>query len=475
MNKDNENRIFMYGADWCPDCRRAKDFLDSHGIGYVYNDIEIDKEGVKRVEAINKGKRIIPTFEILGKSYTNPDNTKLSCVLGINPQGRIILYGADWCPDCKRAKAFLDGHGLHYQFIDVDKYRWATQKVERINNGKRIIPTILVDGAPHTNPDNARLTELLNLEDVAERQIYDAVVVGAGAAGLTTALYCQRDKLSSIILEKKNIGGNAFLTENIENYPGFTSISGPDLMNKMAEQVSIYGAEIRQGVEVKHIKRHEDFLILTTNMGEFTGKAVVLCVGSTYRQLHLPGEKELIGAGIHFCATCDGPFYRDKDVIIIGGGNSALEEGIFLSQSCKSVKIAHRGKTFKATPTYIEKLETIDNIQTYMNTSPLEFLADENGLFHALRVKDNETGKEEEIQADGVFIFIGLVPNTGFLKGIVELDERGFIKTAPGSVQTSAPGIFAAGDCRNGAIAQIAAATGEGVIASFGVKEYLKN
>jgi thioredoxin reductase (NADPH) len=475
MSEEIKTHIIMYGADWCPDCRRAKAFLDKHNISYRFNDIELNQESVKRVEAINKGKRIIPTFEILGKSYTNPDNIKLSCVLGINPQGRIVFYGADWCPDCRRAKAFLDGHGIHYQFIDVDKFPWATEIVQQINNGKRIIPTILIDDTAYPNPDNARLKELLKLEEEEETTVYDVVIVGAGAAGLTTAIYAQRDKLSAVILEKKNIGGNAFLTEKIENYPGFTSISGPGLMSKMAEQARIYGAEIREGVEVKDIKKKEDFFFLSTNMGEFIGKTVVFCLGSTYRQLNIPGEKELIGSGIHFCATCDGPFYRDKDVIVIGGGNSALEEGIFLSRFCKSVKIVHRSKTFTATPTYVEKLETISNIHTFMNKTSTGFIAGAKGLFNALQIKDNETGREELLQADGVFIFIGLVPNTAFLKGIIELDEKGFIKTMPGCVETSVRGIFAAGDCRKGAVAQIAAATGEGVIASFNVKEYLKN
>lgn len=464
----------MYGADWCPDCQRAKSFLESHQIPFRFNDIEVSKENVAKVEKINKGKRIIPTFEILGKTYTNPDNAQLSCVLGINEtRGRVLFYGADWCPDCRRAKSFLDGFGIHYQFIDVDRHPWAAESVEKINNGKRIIPTLLINDVPYTNPDNARLKKILKLDEAEEKRVYDVVVVGAGAAGLTTAIYCQRDKKSTIILEKKTIGGNAFLTEKIENYPGFTSISGPDLMKRMADQAGVYGAEIREGVEVTDIQRKEEFFCLTTNMGEFTGKSVVLCVGSTYRRLNIPGEKELIGAGIHFCATCDGPFYKDKDVIVIGGGNSALEEGIYLSRYCRSVTIVHRSASFKADSTYRDKLETIANIKTCMNKRSIEFIADERGGFKALHIEDNETGQKELLEAAGVFIFIGLIPNTAFLEGIVELDTAGFVKTDPGSVKTSIPCIAAAGDCRGGAVAQIAAATGEGVVASYAVKECL--
>lgn len=474
-NGSPSDDIIMYGADWCPDCRRAKSFLQSYNIEYDYRDIELDEAAVKRVEAVNKGKRIIPTVEVLGKTYTNPDNVKLSAVLGLNPQGRIVFYGADWCPDCLRAKSFLESHGLHYMFIDVDVYQWATDRVQEINKGKRIIPTLTIDGVPYSNPDNATLQQVLNLESEKEQAVFDVAIVGAGAAGLTTAIYAERDRLSTVVLEKKNIGGNAFLTEKIENYPGFRSISGPDLMGRMAEQARGYGADIREGSAVENINKQDGYFNISTNMGEVVSKSVVLCVGSTYRKLNIPGENDLIGAGIHFCATCDGPFYRDKEVIVIGGGNSALEEGIFLSRFCKSVKIVQNLPQFTATATYLDKLETVSNIETYLNKSAVEFLSNDGGQFRALKIRDNANGREELLEADGVFIFIGLVPNTKFLKDIVTLDDRGFIKTKPGCVGTNVKGIFAAGDCRGGAIAQIAAATGEGVIAAFEVKEYLRN
>ena len=209
-------------------------------------------------------------------------------------------------------------------------------------------------------------------------------------------------------------------------------------------------------------------------MGDYRSKTVVLALGSTYKQLGIPGESEMIGAGIHFCATCDGAFYRDKDILVIGGGNSALEEGIFLAGFCKKVTIVNRSDKFKATSTYIEKLNVIDNIEVHHNKESEKFLSDDNGLFRALLVKDRETDEQIELTADGVFIFIGLIPNTDAIKGIVELDDKGFIKTK-GMGETNIPGIFAAGDCREGAIAQVAAATGEGVLASYGVKDYLKN
>ena len=465
--------ILLYGADWCPDCRRAKTYLQENNIDFTFVDVDLDKEATAKVEAINNGKRIIPTLIIKGKSYTNPNNVELASVLGINEVGKVQLFGADWCPDCRRAKSFLRDNGINFDFIDVDQYDWATKKVEEINNGKRIIPTVLIDDAPYTNPDNVKLTELLSINVEKEHKIFDTIIIGGGAAGLTTSIYAQRDRFDTLILEKSTIGGNAFLTEKIENYPGFTSISGPKLMEKMEEQAKTYGAVIKTGEEVVGIEKKDNLFSIETKGTTYLGKSVVLSTGSTYRKLGIPNEEELIGSGIHFCATCDGAFYRDKDIIVIGGGNSALEEGIFLAGFCKSVKIIHRSEKFSASETYVEKLASIDNISTYMNKTSLEFISDEKELFKALKVKDNATNEESLLEADGVFIFIGLIPNTQSFKGIVDLDKRGFIQTTA-LAQTSVDGIFAAGDCREGAIAQVAAATGEGVLASYGIRSFLK-
>ena len=326
---------------------------------------------------------------------------------------------------------------------------------------------------PYTNPDNVVLTDLLSINVEKEHKIFDTIIIGGGAAGLTTSIYAQRDRFDTLILEKSTIGGNAFLTEKIENYPGFQSISGPKLMEKMEEQAKTYGAIIKTGEEVVAIDKQDDMFSVKTKGTTFLGKSIVLSTGSTYRKLGIRNEEELIGSGIHFCATCDGAFYRDKDIIVIGGGNSALEEGIFLAGFCKSVKIVHRSENFSASETYVEKLNTIGNISTYMNKTSLEFLSDEKGLFKELKVRDNTTNEASILEADGVFIFIGLIPNTKSFNGVIALDNRGFIRTT-GLAQTSVEGIFAAGDCREGAIAQVAAATGEGVLASYGIRNYLK-
>ncbi len=385
----------------------------------------------------------------------------------------IKMFGADWCPDCLRAKAFMKENNISFEYIDVDKSEEASRLVEKINNGKRIIPTVLIDDQPYTNPNNGILREVLGIEDNREKKVYDSVIIGAGAAGLTTAIYAQRDRFSTLILEKRNIGGNAFLTEKIENYPGFQSISGPELMQRMADQATELGATIELGVDVRGVFEEGDIFRLETNDGEFYGRSVVVATGSSYKKLRIPNEEDLIGSGVHFCATCDGAFYKDKEVIVVGGGNSALEEGLHLADFTKKVKFVNINENFKATETYLEQLATYDNIEVYHNRASLEFVTDEEEKFKGIKVRHNQTGAEDVITADGAFIFIGLQPNTGFIKKLVDLDERKFIQTND-QQETSVPGIFAAGDNRKGAIAQVAFAVGEGVAASYALRKYLK-
>ncbi|WP_373942103.1 thioredoxin family protein [Polaribacter sejongensis] len=184
--------ILLYGADWCPDCRRAKTYLKENNIEFTFVDVDLDKEATAKVEAINNGKRIIPTLIIRGKSYTNPNNVELASVLGINEVGNVQLFGADWCPDCRRAKRFLTDNGINFDFIDVDQYDWATKKVEEINNGKRIIPTILIDNVSYTNPDNVKLTELLSINVEKEHKVFDTIIIGGGARRFNNIYLCTK-------------------------------------------------------------------------------------------------------------------------------------------------------------------------------------------------------------------------------------------------------------------------------------------
>ncbi|NCP85023.1 MAG: FAD-dependent oxidoreductase, partial [Bacteroidetes bacterium] len=282
-------KITLYGAQWCPDCRRTKELLKKNNIEFKYVNVDLDSEASALVEQINNGKRIIPTLKIDGKSVTNPQNYELAKLLGLNKNGQITLYGADWCPDCRRAKRFLQDHEINFRFIDVDSKPDAANWVTEINKGKRIIPTLLINGKVYSNPNNQTLSDVLEIEKVPVSRIYDVLIIGGGAAGLTTAIYAQRDKFDSIILERKNIGGNAYITKKIENYPGFNEVSGPELMERMESQASILGATIEVGEDVQLIEKTENHFKIHTASQLYLSKSVVIATGSTYRTLNIDG------------------------------------------------------------------------------------------------------------------------------------------------------------------------------------------
>ncbi len=465
--------ITLYGAGWCPNSLGAKVFLQNNNLPFEYVDVEVSQSATELIAGYQAGMPVVPTLVWEGRAYPNPDEVLLAELFGVNPEHRVVYYGADWCPDCRRAKAFLRENEINFMQIDVDTTPGAADEVTRLNNGKRIIPTILINDVAYSNPDNTTLRSALRLPERQNLPVFDVAIVGGGAAGLTTAIYAQRDRFSTVVLEKKNIGGNAFLTETIENYPGFQNISGPDLMTRMAAQAETYGARLDIGSELRSFHKGEHFFVLDTTSGEVRARSIVLAVGSTYKRLHIPGEQDLIGAGVHFCATCDGAFYRDKEVLVVGGGNSALEEAMFLARFCKKVTIVHRGKKLSAAEILVEKLSEMANIETRLNATPAAFVSDDAARFKGLIVTQTDD-REELLIADGAFIFIGLKPNTGFLKKTgIALDEQGFIATEAGRTETNIPGVFAAGDCRHGAYAQVAAATGEGVMASYALRAYL--
>jgi thioredoxin reductase (NADPH) len=470
-----EPKIELLGASWCKDSVRVKAFLETQQIPFTYQEVDISAGSADLLAHSKPNSSVLPTVLIGKKSYDNPSDETLSELLGINAEKpRVVMYGASWCPDCHRAKSFLKENDVRFQYIDIDEETWAPAELEKINSGKRIIPTFLISEGKYANPSNQILREVLQLPERDNQKVYDAAIIGAGATGLSAAIYIQRDRFDSIVLERKNIGGNAFLTEKIENYPGFIDISGPELMKRMAEQARFYGAVIQEGVEVRGFAPGNGYFAIDTTEGEVKARSIVIATGSSYKTLDIPKEKDLIGSGVHFCATCDGAFYRDREVLVIGGGNSALEEGIFLSRFAKKVKIIHRGSEFSADRTYVEKLDSIPNIETHLNQTSLAFETNEDQHFEGLKVRDNETTQESVVKADGAFIFIGQTPNTKLFKKLVNLDERGFVATQPGTVITNVAGVFAAGDVRKGATAQVAAATGEGVIAAYAVKNYLR-
>ncbi len=386
----------------------------------------------------------------------------------------ITMYGTLWCGDCKRAKKFLGEQRIQYDYVDVEHDADGLAFIERVNSGKQIVPTIVFpDGSILVEPSNAELAVKLGLTTAAKRQFYDLIVVGSGPAGLTAALYAAREGIETLVIEQGGVGGQAGITERLDNFPGFPEgVSGAEFADRLRAQAERFGVEILAAQEATGISMDGDYCVVrTADGGEYGCWAILLATGSTYRRLGVPGEDDFIGAGVHFCATCDGPFYRDKEVLVVGGGNSAGEESIFLTKFASKVTIAVRGDRMKASQVVRESVESDPKIDVLTDVVVDEFRGD--GRLRSVVLRDTRTGERREITPAGVFVFVGLTPNTGFVRGKVATDERGFILTDAG-LQTNAPGVFAAGDCRAGSTNQAASAAGEGAAAALAIRRYLE-
>jgi thioredoxin reductase (NADPH) len=310
---------------------------------------------------------------------------------------------------------------------------------------------------------------------------YDCIIVGGGPAGLAAALYTARDRMKTLILEKFIPGGQIINTDRIENYPGIERIDGAGLVMQMQQQTESFGAEIKNGSEVSGLEKLEDGNIAVyCDKDKYTARAVILTPGSDYRKLGVPGEEEFrnAGAGVSYCGTCDAPFFKGKQVVAVGGGNTAVEETLHLTKFADKVTMIHRRDEFRAARVLIEELlekanEPDSNLIIKYDTVATAIQGD--GKAQSIKLKNVKTNAEEDYPCDGVFIFIGMVPNTGFLKGSVELTEHGFIKCDCAYLRTSVPGVFVAGDCRIGAAMQLATAIGDGVVAAMMLKQYFRD
>lgn len=300
--------------------------------------------------------------------------------------------------------------------------------------------------------------------------VYDVVIIGGGPAGLTAGIYVKRAMLNALILEKTGIGGQIIVTDLVENYPGFLEISGADLARKFEEHAQKFGLETRSMAEVKGIEDRGKIKIVKTTAGDIETKAVIIASGTTPKKLGAKGELEFTGRGVSYCATCDGFFFRDKVVIVVGGGDSAVTEAIFLTKMAKNVIIVHRRDKLRAEKINQEHAFKNPKI-SFVWDSVVEEIAG-GKVVEKVIIMNVKTNVMSEIKTDGVFIYVGLIPNTGFAN--VKKDDRGFI-IADGRMETSVKGIFAAGDCRVTPLRQIATAVGDGAIAAVSAERYIED
>ncbi|MDQ3065275.1 MAG: FAD-dependent oxidoreductase [bacterium] len=314
---------------------------------------------------------------------------------------------------------------------------------------------------------------------MADEKIHDLVIVGAGPAALSAAIYTTREDIDTVLYEKAIPGGLISTTDWVDNYPGFPDgIAGLELGDAMRKQAERFGAIIELG-EVFKIVDQGDIKKLETTDGDVLAKVVLLATGSGYKKIGVPGEDTYYARGVHYCATCDGAFYRDKRLVVIGGGNSAVQEAMFLTRFANHIDLLVRSD-FRASEVLVKELEEKhkDKITVHKQLVTDEIIGEEiDGINRVTKVlgTDNTTGKKVEFETDGVFVFVGLKPNTDFVKESgIELDEIGLVKSNE-SLETSMPGVFVVGDCRSGATMQIATAVGEGATAALRIREYLEN
>jgi thioredoxin reductase (NADPH) len=378
--------------------------------------------------------------------------------------------------------------------VDIEKDKDGEIYVLEKNAGKRIIPTIeFGDGSILVEPSNAELAEKLGLKTSTGRYHYDLIIIGGGPAGLTAALYTAREGIDTLVIEKSALGGQAATTQWLDNVPGFSEgISGADFSIQLRRQAERFGVNLLQASSVNRIFSHDNYHCVFTNDGtEYSALSLLLATGSRYKRLNIPGEENFIGAGVHFCATCDGPFYKGMPVAVVGGGNSAVEESLLLVKYVEHVTLLVRGSDLTASKILQEKVLSHPSIDVRFHTEVVDFQG-KGGKLEAVTIKCNQTNQKEAFYPAAVFVFIGQIPNTDFLKeSNVALNPWGFIISGhdlvhegprpkgfedrdPVLLESSVPGIFTAGDVRGGSTKQVASAAGEGATAALLIREYLK-
>ncbi|WP_332695349.1 thioredoxin-disulfide reductase [Halalkalibacter lacteus] len=307
---------------------------------------------------------------------------------------------------------------------------------------------------------------------MSDEKIYDVIIAGAGPAGMTAAVYTSRASLSTIMLERGIPGGQMANTEDVENYPGFDHILGPELSTKMFEHAKKFGAEYGYG-DVKEIIDEGDVKTIKAGSKQYKARAVIVATGAEYKKIGVPGEKELSGRGVSYCAVCDGAFFKGKELVVVGGGDSAVEEAVYLTRFASKVTVVHRRDELRAQKILQQRAFTNDKIDFIWNHTIKEINA-ENGKVGSVTLVSTENGEEQEFKTDGVFIYIGMLPLNESVKNLGITNADGYVETNE-EMETKIPGIFAAGDIREKSLRQIVTATGDGSLAAQNVQHYLES
>ncbi|ALX50379.1 thioredoxin-disulfide reductase [Lentibacillus amyloliquefaciens] len=307
---------------------------------------------------------------------------------------------------------------------------------------------------------------------MAEERMYDVIIAGAGPAGMTAAVYASRANLDTLMIERGIPGGQVANTEDVENYPGYEHILGPDLSNKLFEHAKKFGAEYAYG-DIKNVEDYGDYKTVIAGSKQYNTRVLIITTGAQFKKLGIPGEDELGGRGVSYCAVCDGAFFKEKNLAVIGGGDSAVEEGMYLTRFADKVTIVHRRDNLRAQKILQDRAFNNDKVDFIWDTEA-KTINGPDGKVNAVSLYNNETGKEYEYPVDGVFIYIGMVPLSEPFKSLGITNDEGYIPTNE-NMETSIPGIYAAGDIREKSLRQIVTATGDGSIAAEASQKYIEN
>ncbi|UUZ90080.1 thioredoxin-disulfide reductase [Paenibacillus sp. P25] len=304
--------------------------------------------------------------------------------------------------------------------------------------------------------------------------MYKTVIIGTGPSGLTAAIYLARANLNPLVIEGQEPGGQLTTTTEVENFPGFPDgIMGPELMSNMRKQAERFGAQFKSGW-VNHVDfSKRPFKLSVEGLGEIEAESVIISTGASAKYLGIPGERDNVGRGVSTCATCDGFFFRGKKIIVVGGGDSAMEEANYLTRFASELVLVHRRSELRASKIMQDRARANEKIRMALDRTPLEVVAGERGVT-GLKVRNNETGQEEFIEADGVFVAIGHTPNTAFLGGQLTTDDHGYLLVTPGTTETNIPGVFACGDVQDSRYRQAISAAGTGCMAALDCERFLE-
>jgi len=402
---------------------------------------------------------------------------------------RVKIYTTDFCPYCIKAKNMLDSKEIEYEEVNIHGDEKLRDEIEQLT-GRRDVPQIFIDGK-HIGDDDAleelvasgELDKMFGVETKNDNapETRNVIIIGSGPAGFAAALYSARANLEPLLITGNEIGGQIAATTDIDNYPGFKGESSAELIQIMQGQAEHFGTEMLFDTVTEvdfslFIKGGRgDFAqhpySIKTYQSEFLAKSVIICTGASHRKLNVPGEIEFVGRGVSYCATCDGFFFQNRSVVVVGGGDTAVEETLFLTRFASEIHLVHRRDRLRASPILQERILNHEKVKFIWDSVVEGIQGDEKGVT-AVRIKNVKTDEETIHPAEGIFIFIGHIPNTEIFKGQIELDEQGYIITDKRQ-HTSVPGVFAAGDVQDHIFRQAITSAGTGAAAAIEAEKYI--